>query len=74
MLYVRNLGKIVLFSREDISELFGIGDESVQSLFYNDEFPAIKVGRYWYVEENALVNYLQERHILADLRANKRYR
>jgi hypothetical protein len=66
---LKTLNDIVLFSRNDISDLFGIGANTVQSLFYNDEFPAIKVGRDWYVEENALRQYLQERHILSNLRA-----
>lgn len=66
---MKTLNDIVLFSRNDISDLFGIGANTVQSLFYNDEFPAIKVGRDWYVEENALRQYLQERHILSNLRA-----
>lgn len=66
---MKTLNDIVLFSRNDISDLFGIGANTVQSLFYNDEFPAIKVGRDWYIEENALRQYLQERHILSNLRA-----
>lgn len=66
---MKTLNDIVLFSRNDISDLFGIGANTVQSLFYNDEFPAIKVGRDLYVEENALRQYLQERHILSNLRA-----
>ena len=66
---MKTLNDIVLFSRNDISDLFGIGANTLQSLFYNDEFPAIKVGRDWYVEENALRQYLQERHILSNLRA-----
>ena len=66
---MKTLNDIVLFSRNDISDLFGIGANTVQSLFYKDEFPAIKVGRDWYVEENALRQYLQERHILSNLRA-----
>lgn len=40
---MRNLGKVVLYSREDICELFGLGPEKAQTLFYNDEFPAVKV-------------------------------
>lgn len=63
------LNNIVLFSREDICELFGIGANTGQLLFYNDEFPAVKIGRDWYVEEKALSQYLQERHILSNLRA-----
>ena len=66
---MKTLNDIVLFSRNDICDLFGIGANTVQSLFYNDEFPAIKVGRDWYIEENALRQYLQERHILSNLRA-----
>ena len=66
---MKTLNDIVLFSRNDICDLFGIGANTVQSLFYNDEFPAIKVVRDWYIEENALRQYLQERHILSNLRA-----
>lgn len=66
---MRSLGKVVLFSRDDICRLFGIGTESVQELFYSEDFPAAKVGRDWYIEENALLKYLQERHILSELRA-----
>lgn len=40
---MKTLNNVVLFSREDICELFGTGANSGQGLFYNDEFPAIKV-------------------------------
>lgn len=40
---MKSLGRIVLFSREDICNLFGVGAEKVQTLFYSDEFPAIKI-------------------------------
>lgn len=43
VLSMKTLNKIVLFSREDICNLFGIGSENAQFLFYSDEFPAIKV-------------------------------
>lgn len=33
-------------------------------LFHKDDFPAIKIGRSWWVEEKALLEYVQERHIL----------
>lgn len=52
--------------------MFGCGTNTAQNLFYNNEFPAIKIGRDWYVEEQALLSYLQDRHILAELKSKKR--
>lgn len=43
VLDMKTLNNIVLFSREDICNLFGVGAENGQNLFYSDEFPAIKV-------------------------------
>ena len=43
VLDMKTLNNIVLFSREDICNLFGVGAENGQNLFYNDEFPAVKV-------------------------------
>ena len=40
---MKTLNNIVLFSREDICNIFGVGAENGQNLFYNDEFPAVKV-------------------------------
>lgn len=40
---MKKLNNVVLFSREDICNLFGVGANNGQALFYNDEFPAIKV-------------------------------
>lgn len=39
---MRKLGNIVVYSREDVCELFRLGPENAQALFYDDEFPANK--------------------------------
>ena len=43
----------------------------VKTCFIMMSFQQSKYGKNWFVEENALSHYLQERHILTDLRAKK---
>lgn len=61
---MKQLGKITLYSREDVCKLLNLGTKKSLQLFHKDDFPAIKIGRSWWVEETALLEYIQNRHIL----------
>lgn len=61
---MQKLGSIILYSREDVCNLLNLGTKKGLQLFHKDDFPAIKIGRSWWVEETALLEYVKNRHIM----------
>lgn len=55
---------IVLLSRKDVCQLLRIGSHKVSELFHRDDFPAIKVGRQYWVAQDSLKQYLSSRKII----------
>ena len=55
---------IKLLSRRDVCRLLKIGDHKVSELFHRDDFPAVKVGRQYWVAQESLKKYLSSRKII----------
>lgn len=56
---------INLLSKEQVMEITGWGKNTVDYIFsHEEEFPAIKIGKSYQVEESALKDYLSKRRIL----------
>lgn len=56
---------INLLSKEQVMEITGWGKNTVDYIFSREEeFPAIKIGKSYQVEESALKDYLSKRRIL----------
>lgn len=54
--------KIILLDKEEVKELTGWGINVIDRLFaYYKEFPAIKIGKKYQIELDALKNFFQIR-------------
>lgn len=48
---------------EDVKEVLSLGKDKVYAIFRREDFPAIRIGKRFVVEEGALKKWLQERRI-----------
>lgn len=61
---MKKLNNIILYSTDDVCKLFRIGKLKCLELFHRDDFPAVKIGRNFWIEHNALMEYISTRKIL----------
>ena len=55
--------KIILLTIPDVMKITGWSEPTTRRLFTSDEkFPAVKIGKSYQVELEALQKYLQKRH------------
>ena len=54
----------VIYTTEDICKIFHIGRVKCLELFHRADFPAQKYGRGFWIEANALTNYMSSRQII----------
>lgn len=56
---------IILLDKDDVKNITGWGKTTIDYLFaYEKEFPAIKIGKKYLVEQEALKTYFSVRRVL----------
>lgn len=61
----KNNYNIILLDKEDIKNITDWGKSTIDYLFaYEEEFPAIKIGKKYLVEQEALKAYFSVRRVL----------
>ena len=51
--------KLKIYSPKDVHEMFGLSLNTVYAIFRQDTFPAIRIGRRFFVTEMALLDWMQ---------------
>ena len=59
---MQELAGMKVYSLKDVCQLLKIGPKKGLELFNNNEFPAQRVGRSWWIEADAFKEFLNERH------------
>lgn len=59
---MQELAGMKVYSLKDVCQLLKIGPKKGLKLFNNNEFPAQRVGRSWWIEADAFKEFLKERH------------
>lgn len=54
---------IKMLTVDEVKEVLKLGKDKVYAIFRRDDFPAIRIGKRFVVEEGALKKWLQERRI-----------
>lgn len=54
---------IKMLTVDEVKEVLQLGKDKVYAIFRRDDFPAIRIGKRFVVEEGALKKWLQERRI-----------
>ncbi|BER92715.1 helix-turn-helix domain-containing protein [Atrimonas thermophila] len=55
--------KMVVLRPKDVQKILGIGKAKAYELFRRHDFPAVKLGRSWYVSLKAFQKWLEERNV-----------
>lgn len=64
---MQKLGNLTLYSTDDCKKLFKMSNKSVLRLFHRPDFPSIRFGRSFWIEEKNLLEYLgTHRDLLID--------
>ena len=66
---MQKLGNIVLYSTDDCRRLFKMCNKKILELFHQPDFPSVRLGRSFWVEEGQLLDYLGKHR---DLQLNKK--
>lgn len=66
--------EIILLDKKDVQELTGWGENTVAQKFaYDEEFPAIKIGRKYQIEAGAFLEYLRSGRKVWIYKKSKRF-
>ena len=52
------LGNLKLYSVDDCRKLFKLSNQNTLKLFHQPDFPSVRFGRSFWIEESNLVGYL----------------
>ena len=55
---MQKVGNLKLYSVDDCRRLFRLSNQNTLRLFHQADFPSIKLGRSYWVEESSLIEYL----------------
>lgn len=50
----------VMYTTKDLQEILKCGSRTIYNLMHSKTFPSIKIGRKYFVEKNALENWLNK--------------
>ncbi|MFR2571098.1 MAG: helix-turn-helix domain-containing protein [Clostridia bacterium] len=59
---MQELAGMKVYSLKDVCKLLKIGPQKGLELFNNNEFPAQRVGRSWWIEADAFKEFMMKRH------------